>query len=207
MEEQKWKYICITILLVALIGVFVFNSGGFDKGSYLLVAILIFPLGALILVLIFSSKKKKEEQARREEEDRRKRAQQASEFKMNNEKLAAALKRYNIRMQEIGFDKVNKADLKTIYEKYSNSDNFYGEYTWLLKGQLFRIRQEPNINNFDDPAYENPALIKPFYCDVDKINYITIEGNLCVLYYDWKPFYFRSDALGVFRQFVPDKIK
>ncbi len=207
MEEKKWKYIFITVMLVALIAVFAFNSGGLNDGSYLLIAILIFPLGALAFILVANAKKKREAQERLEEENRRKREQQAAEFRMKNEKLAAAIKRYNARLQELGYEKKNLANLTTVYKKYTNSDNFYPEYLWSYQNKILRIRQEPTINNYDDPAYEDPSLINVFHFEKEKINYITVEGNLCVLYYEWKPFYFRNDAIDTFRRMLPDKIK
>ena len=56
MDDKTIKYGMISLILILLIFVFAFNNGGLDSGSYLLMAILFFPLFAFIMSLIFKKK-------------------------------------------------------------------------------------------------------------------------------------------------------
>ena len=95
----------------------------------------------------------------------------------------------------------------TIWEKYSNSDNFFEVYIWMENDKIWTIRAKPNRDNYLDSPYENPANLKRYYIEISNINYINIEGNYCVAYVGWKPFYYRKDAIEIFKKLVPNKIK
>ena len=178
-------------IVVVIVIVLCVATGSIEGGLWAFVGI----CGAAMLGLIIWGIYKHNE---------RKSQERAVEQK-KNEELELGIKRYNARIQEIGFDKTGK---QKIWAKYSNDDDFYIDYIWKENDKIWRVLAEPDEHTFNmNPDYENLANIKKLYMNISDINYIAIEGNYCMLYIHWKPMGFRKDAINIFREMVPEKIK
>lgn len=165
-------------------------AGSIEGGLIAFIAII--GIGCLCLILweVHKHSKKKEEAKKLEEQE--------------NKELEETTKRYQIRLSEIGFV---KKDQPMIWRKYNNVEGFYSNYFWKDNNKLWEVRTEPAINNYDDPIYKDLSTLKKLYLEIKDINYISLEGNYCVMYYEWKPIYYRRDAIEIFQKFIPEKIK
>ena len=151
---------------------------------------------------LFSGKRKKEleekfETVRREEE----------KIKGLNDEVKRAQQRYYGRMKELGFERTHQLE---IWRKFGNIDSCYRCYTWIDDGKLWEIMAEPDIENIDDlrGTYQQPEKIKRLYYIIADIDYIRIEGNYCALRYEGKDTnLYRKDAINVFRELIPEKVR
>lgn len=188
----------VVIIVIALCCL----TGSINGGIIAFLVILgLISVGLIIWAVYKHSLKKEQEKeaalARQREAARAAKARQ-DEFELGK-------KQYYVRLQELGFE---KKDQPIVYEKYNNCDSYYKVYVWKENDKIWTVLTEPDENSYwEHPKYKDLSNLKKLYTDISTINYVDIEKNLCVVYSNWKPIYYRKDALATFAKLIPEKIK
>ena len=87
-------------------------------------------------------------------------SERSKENEQRRQMLENALNNWNQRVNELGFSPAGKS---IVYQKYSNSDDFFPVHIWVENGQLKNFIAKPTEETYGNSTYNYPENIKITY--------------------------------------------